>query len=133
MRSFSPAARDRLWELVPRVLDGVAASHGVTVEHTLTRLYPVTVNHEDQTRVVEQAVTDLFGADRLLRLDDPMVAAEDFSKVLEQVPGAFVLLGACPTDPSTAANNHSAQARYDDAVIGDAARLLADLAVRTLG
>ena len=134
MRSFSPAARDRLWELVPRVLDGVAASHGVAVEHSMTRLYPVTSNHAGPTRLVEQAVTDLFGTERLVRPENPMSAAEDFSKVLLEVPGAFVLLGAAPVDvdPATAANNHSASVRYSDDVIGDAARLLAELAVRSL-
>ncbi len=36
---------------------------------------------------------------------NPVTGAEDFSFVLEQVPGAFVFLGACPpdADPATAA------------------------------
>ena len=41
--------------------------------------------------------------------------------MLEQVPGAFVMLGACPpgTDPATAPFNHSAEAVFDDAVLAD--------------
>ena len=44
------------------------------------------------------------------------------------------ILCACPPDldPATAASNHAPDARFDDAVIPDAATLLAELAVRRL-
>ncbi|WP_217920245.1 hypothetical protein [Actinomadura sp. BRA 177] len=47
---------------------------------------------------------------------------------------AFIGLGACPPDRdlATAPMNHSPQAAYDDAVLPDAAALLAELAVRRL-
>jgi hippurate hydrolase len=63
-----------------------------------------------------------------------MAGAEDFSYVLEQVPGAFVMLGACPpgADPATAPFNHSADAVFDDAVLADGAALYAELALRRL-
>jgi metal-dependent amidase/aminoacylase/carboxypeptidase family protein len=54
--------------------------------------------------------------------------------VLEQVPGAFMMIGACPAgaDPATAAYNHSAEAVFDDAVIADGTALYAELALRRL-
>ncbi|MZG16879.1 amidohydrolase, partial [Streptomyces sp. SID5914] len=59
---------------------------------------------------------------------------EDFSLVLQEVPGAFLGLGACPPDrdPAAAPMNHSPQAVYDDAVLVDAAALLARLATDRL-
>jgi hippurate hydrolase len=48
------------------------------------------------------------------------------------VPGAFVFLGAGFGDPATAPMNHSAQARFDDSLLPDAARLLAELAWQRL-
>jgi hippurate hydrolase len=69
-----------------------------------------------------------------VRTPNPIPGSEDFSFVLEQVPGAFVLLGACPpdADPATAPFNHSAEAVFDDAVLADGATLLAELALRRL-
>ena len=67
-------------------------------------------------------------------LPDPVAGAEDFSYVLEEVPGAYVFVAAAPPelDPETAAYNHSAQARFaDDAVLSSAA-LLAGLALDRL-
>jgi hippurate hydrolase len=53
--------------------------------------------------------------------------------VLDEVPGAFVFLGACvDEDWQHAAPNHSPQARFDDSVLPDAALLLSELAVREL-
>jgi metal-dependent amidase/aminoacylase/carboxypeptidase family protein len=54
--------------------------------------------------------------------------------VLNEVPGAFVLLGACPpgTDPQTAPSNHSATAVFTDDVLPDGTTLYAELALRRL-
>jgi metal-dependent amidase/aminoacylase/carboxypeptidase family protein len=51
-----------------------------------------------------------------------------------RVPGAFVMLGACPpgSDPATAPFNHSADAVFDDEVLADGAALYAELALRRL-
>ena len=68
------------------------------------------------------------------RAEFPLIGGEDFSFVLEQVPGAFVMLGACPpgTDALTAPTNRSAHAGFVDAVLADGAALYAELALRRL-
>ena len=54
--------------------------------------------------------------------------------MLEEVPGAFVFLGACPPDrdPETAPTNHSALALFDDAALAEGTALYAELALRRL-
>ena len=77
---------------------------------------------------------ETFGEDRSLRAQFPITGAEDFSFVLEEVPGAFVFLGACPPDrdPENAPTNHSAIAVFDDAVLPEGTALYAELALRRL-
>jgi hippurate hydrolase len=62
------------------------------------------------------------------------MASEDFSRVLEAVPGALILLGSSPADLDAADTewNHSPRVRFDDAVLADLAAALATLAVRRL-
>jgi hippurate hydrolase len=63
----------------------------------------------------------------------PQAGAEDFSRVLQEVPGCYLFLGACTTgDPETAPNNHSPRATFDDSVLSDGVLLHAQLAVRAL-
>ena len=97
--------------------------------------YPVTVNDPATTTTfVADTVRDLFGDERFQPMANPHPGSEDFSRVLAEVPGAYVFLGACPpaVDPATAPTNHSPLATFDDAVLPDGAALLAELAVRRL-
>jgi hippurate hydrolase len=134
LRAFSHEARDRLIATIPQVVDGIAAAHGVTGEFSLLEQYPVTINDDAEADVVAGVVEDLFGADRHARWEHPLAGAEDFSRLLEEAPGCFIGLSACPPelDPATAPFNHSAYARFDDRVVPDGARLLAELALRKL-
>ena len=134
VRSFSPEAQERLFELVPQVLRGVADAHGVEVEIDFQRQYPPTINDDAETEFVARVVEDLFGPERHSRWRNPLGGAEDFSRVLQEVPGAFIGLSAVPEgdDPAVAPFNHSAYATFDDSVIGDGVRLFVELATRRL-
>src|SRR5438034_5196709 len=134
VRSFSPEARDRVRESALALVGGIAAAHGLTVSAAFRDGYPVTVNDEAETRFAAGVAAGLLGEQRCLAQPNPMTGAEDFSFVLEQVPGAFLMLGACPpgADPATAPNNHAADAVFDDSVLADGAALYAELALQRL-
>ena len=63
---------------------------------TYTPEYPVTVNDEAETTFAGEVIDELFGDQRHLRWTRPLSASEDFSFVLEEVPGTFVGLAAPP-------------------------------------
>jgi hippurate hydrolase len=133
VRSFSPAARERIEEVSVRVCQGIAAAHGLAAEVTFSTEYPVTANDPEQADFAAGVVADVFGADRYAAMRDPVAGAEDFSRVLERVPGCYLFLGASPgEDHATAADNHSALARFDDSVLADGCLLHANLAARSL-
>ena len=133
-RSFSPESRGALAELVPRLIGDIARGHGLTAEAIYAAEYPVTVNDADEAAFAGETIAEVFGTERGERAEFPLAGAEDFSLVLEQVPGAFVMLGACPpeNDPLTAPTNHSAHAVFDDAALADGTALYAELALRRL-
>jgi amidohydrolase len=134
VRSFSPAARDRVHESALALASGIASAHGVTVSAAFRDGYPVTVNDAAETRFAARVAAEVLGAERCLAQPSPLTGAEDFSFVLEEVPGAYLMLGACPpgADPATAPNNHAADAVFDDSVLGAGAALYAELALQRL-
>ena len=134
VRSFSRQSRDRLREETLRLVRSIAEAHGVTADARYVEGYPVTVNDPAEAAFATETAGGLFGADRSRVLANPLPGAEDFSYVLNEVPGAFVLLGACPpgTDPGTAPSNHSPAAVFDDSVLADGTALYAELALRRL-
>ena len=133
-RSYSAASRTALADLVPRLITDIASAHGLTADAEYAAEYPVTVNDAAEAAFAEQVITEVFGPDRGETARHPITGAEDFSFVLEEVPGAFVFVGACPPelDPETAPTNHSAVAQFDDSVLTEGTALYAELALRRL-
>jgi hippurate hydrolase len=117
-----------------RLVSDIASAHGLTADAEYVDEYPVTVNDAAEAAFAARTAADAFGPGRSLPAEHPMTGAEDFSFVLEQVPGAFVSVGACPPDrdPDTAPSNHSAAALFDDTALADGAALYAELAMRRL-
>ena len=133
VRSFSVAGHRAVREGFHRVVRGIAAAHGVQVDIDYREQYPVTVNDAAEAAFALRAATGLVGP-MAITAPRPMAASEDFSFVLDQVPGAYLGLGAVPpgVDPGTAAMNHSPRAVFDDRSVVTGAVLLAELAARRL-
>lgn len=134
VRSYSAGARSRVNEELVRLAEGIASAHRVEVEVHSYDGYPITRNDPEETAIAAATVQEAFGPDRYVQIARPLPASEDFAHVLDRVPGAYVSVGACPPDrrPADAAPNHSANAEFDDGVLGDGARFYAELALRRL-
>ncbi len=134
LRTFSTAASTAAGRAIERRVRGLAAAHEVEVDVEVEPQRPVTVNDPAEYGLVEHLITQHLGAGRFTRLERPLLAAEDFSRVLERVPGMFLGLGAVPrdVDPLTAESNHSPRAVFDGSVMPDGASLLAAWAVERL-
>ena len=134
VRSFSPQARAAVEKSAPRLARDIATAHGLTATAEFRDGYPVTMNDADELTFAVQTVSEVLGDGRYVAAPDPLTGSEDFSYVLDEVPGAFLMLGACTpdVDPFTAPFNHSAEAVFDDAVLPDGTALYAELALRRL-
>ncbi len=133
IRTFSPAARKRIETASVRLCQSIAAAYGLEADVRFSAEYPVTVNDPAQAAFATTVVEEVFGPDRFAPMRDPDAGAEDFSRVLEQVPGCYLFLGACTRDDFDAAeDNHSPLAQFDDSVMADGCLLHANLAIRGL-
>ncbi|MFI2762268.1 M20 family metallopeptidase [Streptomyces echinatus] len=134
IRTFGPAAKAKVLGGVTQVLEGVAAAHGVTVTVDHAMDYPVTVVDPAEADFAAGTVERVLGPGRLVWSANALSPSEDFSFVLNEVPGALLFLGACPPDrdPAKASFNHSPDAVFGNEVLGDGARLLASLAEERL-
>jgi amidohydrolase len=134
VRAHSEGALEILERESVRLAEGIGDAHGLETTAEFSRHYPPTVNDAAEIARVEDAVAALFGADRYGTMPHPMMGSEDFSFVLQRVPGAFVMVGASPdgVDPASCASNHSPYVLFDDAVLADMATLLAHLALTRL-
>ncbi|MFF3037923.1 M20 metallopeptidase family protein [Arthrobacter citreus] len=134
VRTLSAESVDLLIVETKALADGIAAAHGCTAEVSFEILYPMTENDPSRTFEAMRELREMFGEERVIQSRDPLMGSEDFSLVLQKIPGAFLFLGATPpeVDPATAAWNHSPRVLFDDSVLADQAAALALLAFNRL-
>ncbi|MFD8883249.1 M20 family metallopeptidase [Streptomyces erythrochromogenes] len=131
-RTLTPAARQLVRDGITRVAQHVAAAHGAHADVTLTEGYPPVVNDPARTAALHDTAALLLGPERVRRLPEPFMGAEDFSYVLQKVPGAMAFLGACPPDspPEQAPDCHSNRVVFDEAAMATGAAVHAAAALR---
>ena len=117
IRTVSVATRELMADLVHQVAAGVAAAHGAVIDLEIVPGYPVTLNDPAVTAWIRDLAVGLAGEEQVEDLAAPIMGAEDFSYVLERVPGMMAFLGARPSseDPETAPQNHSNLVVFDEA------------------
>jgi amidohydrolase len=131
VRTVSEATRESVLAGVRRVAQGVAAAHGAEVDVEITRGYPPTVNDERFARFVLDTARDLLGGDGAQQASNPMMGAEDFSYVLQRVPGAMANLGTRP-DSGPAYPNHSNRMLLNESALATGVAMHAAVALRFL-
>jgi hippurate hydrolase len=134
LRTVSAAQRSAVKERLPGLVAGIAGAFGATAELELEPGYPVTSNDADYCELVRQDATTLLGEDAVRTLPAPIMGAEDFSYVLEKVPGAMVFLGAAPAgvEPASVPQNHSNMVVFEEPTMAVGAALYAAVALRHL-
>ncbi len=131
LRTMSETVRAVLHDEVRRVCHHIALAHGCTAEVVIEPGYPVTVNDDDAARRVEALGAAVLGDDRVATMPTPIMGAEDFSYVLQRVPGALAFLGGCPPhlDPAGAPPNHSNRVVFDESAMAAGVAVYAGLAL----
>jgi hippurate hydrolase len=81
--------------------------------------FPVTVNDGRVVDLAEKTARALFGEAGFIRMPNPLMGAEDFSYVLQKVPGAMAFLGGAPEggDYHTCCALHSNKMVIDESVM----------------
>src|SRR6266403_5717460 len=96
LRATSEKARERAQEGLRRVAANIAAAHLCEAEVTIKRGYPVTVNDPGFVDFARSVATELLGPENYIDRPAPIMGAEDFSYVLQRMPGCMMFLGVMP-------------------------------------
>jgi hippurate hydrolase len=134
VRSLSAASRAAMHAGIAQVAEHIARAHGCSAEVTIEHGFPVTVCDPRAVALAEASIVAAFGRDAWLPMKAPLMGAEDFSYVLQKVPGAMLFLGVCP--PGTAVESacpcHSNRMILDEAALARGVAGLCAMAERFL-
>ncbi len=109
VRTHSNEMRDLIEQRLNEVVQGIAGTFGGTAKVAYKRGVPVTINAAEQTGYATEAAVSVGGSCG----EAPMVmGGEDFSFMLEERPGAFIILGN-----GDSAGLHHPEYNFNDEII----------------
>ncbi len=121
-RFYDRHVGERIEAAMRRLAEGVASGFGATAETDWRLIFAPTINAPEPTEAVKAAVIDLVGEARLDTTKPPVMGSEDFSFMLERVPGAYLNVGNGPGFAP-----HHPEYAFNDAAIPFGAGLYARL------
>lgn len=134
LRSFSERARTRAHEGIHRIVSKIAEAHEMVGEAVITAGYPVTLNDAAFVARVKAVTQDLLGEKGFRDMPSPVMGAEDWSYVLQRLPGCMVFLGVAPPEvkPAHAHSCHSNRMLMDEDAMAHGVALHAAIAEQYL-
>ncbi|CAF4996074.1 unnamed protein product [Rotaria sp. Silwood1] len=112
-RSFTKEVRDRIELRITELAHGIASNFGCTAEVQYKREGIPLVNHAQSTERAIKAAESLVGAQNVNRDVAPTMGGEDFASMLEQRPGAYIMIG----NGTPSGKLHSPTYNFNDDVI----------------
>lgn len=118
------ACREQLNKLIVHISQQTASAYGVACEVKIFPRYQATINHP----AAAQSMRECWQADQgkqgiATSVLLPVMASEDFSYYLQQIPGAFALIGSDDGLPEHQAVCHSPHYDFNDRLIPLVSRL----------
>ena len=112
---------------IQRVTAGVATGLGASAELDFRLIFAPLLNHKMETQAIVDAAAELVGDANVNTAQTPAMASEDFSFMLEQIPGAYINLGN-----GNSASVHNHRYNFNDEAIPFGSALFARLVERQL-
>jgi hippurate hydrolase len=109
-RTTKPAERELIQRRIKEICDGAAQMFGVNIEVEHRPGYPPTINNAERAAFAIDVAAGICGASGVRDNIQASMGAEDFSYMLERVPGAMVWLGNGGEDGNGVGLHNS---RYD--------------------
>jgi|CXWL01.1.fsa_nt_gi amidohydrolase len=114
IRTFEARVLERILRRVDELLAGITTGFGATYQFDHSTL-PAVVNDAECAALVEAAAAGLVGADHVGQAR--ATGADDMAYFLQEAPGAYLLLGAAPTDRERVYPHHHPKFDFDEAAL----------------
>lgn len=105
-RTFTLESRKNLPIWMEKMIKSTCEAYDCEYEFNYYEKTAIVINDEKGTKLVKDSVTKLMGEDTFIP-SEKIMGSEDFSEYLEEVPGAFILLGGRNEENGCCYSHHS--------------------------
>jgi hippurate hydrolase len=117
IRTLTSDMRAKMEMLFRQAVDGTAAAHGLGVELSYQRSYPPTINTPGEAELASESAARIVGESGIKADFPSLTAGEDFAYMLQNAPGAFLLLGQAGDAEGSAVPLHNGRYDFNDALL----------------
>jgi amidohydrolase len=132
VRAFDNAIRDQIKARLGVITQATCDAFGAGCEFEYKYGYPPVVNHKAEAERFFKVGAEIFGAENT-ETSPLIMAGEDFSYYLQNVPGCFMFVGAGNTEQEITAPHHHPRFDIDEEAMRNAALLLIGMTLDYLG
>ncbi len=125
IRTFELDIRAHVLKRFEEVIRGTVEAMGCQSNIELKRLTPATINHPEISSRIQTVARTLFPDGAIDNNNYISMGSEDFSFVLEKVPGCFFFIGSANNEKGLDAGHHNPRFDFDEAALPRAAALMA--------
>lgn len=93
VRTFNNDVLDKIEERMFNIATATAEAHECKIDFRFVRQSPPTINNHQQTMFAIEVMESIVGADCVDKNVQPTMGAEDFSYMLNVIPGCYAFIG----------------------------------------
>ncbi len=116
VRTFDPVTTATFPCRIERIVQGITDAFGATYELEYERTYPAVINDPDVTALVQRAIVEVIGPDKLV-VDERSMGGEDMAYFMQEVPGCYFFLGSANPAIGCGEPHHSPLFDFDEAAM----------------
>ena len=114
VRSIDEPSRVKAREEIEQILKGVTTAHRASYTIDWDIGYPSVFNHTEAVDITRSAAAEVYGADKLIEVDQPIFGTEDFSSFSQAVPSSMQFIGMHDPDWSESFPLHHPKFEIDE-------------------
>ncbi|MBM7552005.1 M20 metallopeptidase family protein [Thalassobacillus pellis] len=131
VRTYLPQIKEKVKDRLHTIIRQTASAFDGNAEIEYLDGYPATINTPKWANQVRMSAQELLGEQATPDVA-PVLAGEDFSRFLQNIPGAFIWLGTQIPDKENQKPLHDPRFQLDEHALPNGCKLLAKVAIDTL-
>lgn len=124
IRIINTTMKNQIIDAIKNIAESTAQAYGVKIKVEFSNRYGALINHTLFAENFRKILENNLGKDWQSSLKTPIMASEDFSYYLAEIPGAFALIGSDDGEDKHNIACHSAFYDFNDKLIDIAGKIL---------
>ncbi|PHO13657.1 N(2)-acetyl-L-2,4-diaminobutanoate deacetylase DoeB2 [Malaciobacter marinus] len=120
--------RDEVAKSIKEIAQNTAKAYNTEAIVEFRNRYSPTINHENAASSMREKLEEVLGKDYKSDIATPIMASEDFSYYLQEIPGAFALIGSNDGQEKHTKPCHNAYYDFNDELIEPVCKVFTKLA-----